>query len=451
MGLERTKFLKYTAVFIFILLIFASCAFNVPERMFYVKNGETYLYERGKAYNLGELSEKVKNTGKYAYCLTSDGELCAFYGGKAYSVEKDIKKYVVSDKYVFYIKNGTLYRALGRHSRAVCEKTQDLCTLNRLCIYKSNGKWYFENNEIADVKPIFVTEKYAYYLKNDVLYYKKYKTNSVVVADNIYETAVIKNHLYFFKEKYEEKKFSEIFKYDCLGKDNTEQYNEHINHGDIVNYFSSAGVPFRLYTLYEAELDTKKKLDDDICDISSFYNNGENCAVYKKLSRKKLKLSSLKNISSVYYAVDEKYKKAEIRVLNDGEISTKIKECAADYFEISDNIYYIDSGSFYAGEKKISFADKFKAVRSGAVFMNNGFAYLYSEGTISQIGRNAEKIKSTADDIFFIDNRNLKNTSGTLYKNVDDYMLCGKDLFYISRNELYNNGTKIDTGVSLIY
>lgn len=451
MGLERTKFLRYAVLISFVLLVFSSCTLNAPNRVFYVKNNETYVYENDKSYNLGETVGKAKNAGKYSYYLKSDGTLCVFYGGKAYSVADDIKKYTVSGEYAFYIKDGTLYRAKGKHSRLVCENVRNLSAVNGLCIYKSGGNWYFDKNRITDVKPLFVTEKYAYYLKKDTLYYKKYKTEPSVVSDNIYETAVIKNRVYFFKEKYEEKRFSDIFGYDCLERDNSGQYDEHINHSDIIECFSSSGIPFRLYTLYEAELDTKKKLDSNICDISSFYDNGENCAVYKKLSRKKLKLSSLKSAADVYYAVDEKYRNADVRVLKDGEITKKINERTADYFEISDNVYYIDSDKLYAGNKKIAAADKFKAVRRGAVFMKDGFAYLYSDGHISQIGRNAENIKSIADEVYFMDDGNLKNTSGTLYKNVDDYAIGGKNVFYISNGALYRNGTKIDENVFQIY
>lgn len=451
MGLERTKFLKYISL-LFIPIILSACGADVSENTFYLKNGETYLYAKNQSYNLGILSGKAESTGKYSYYLTENGNLCAFHGKKSAVIEEGVEHFGTANQYVFYIKNGKLYSAKGPHRKVISENAENFDISNGLCIYLNSGMWYFKNNEISDVKPFFVTEKYAYYSKDDVLYYKKYKTNSAVVSKNVYETAVIGNRVYFFTEKYSEKDFSEIFEFDCLEKDNTEKYSEHINHAEILNYFTAHKLPFKLYTLCEADADAKKKIDDDICDISSFYDVGEDTAVYKKLSSEKLKVSSLTNINDVYYAIDKKYEKADVYAVKDGETSKKANNCTADYFEMSDNLYYIDGGSLYAADKKIADdVENFETVPFGTVFADKNGAYLYSDGEISNLGRTAENIKYSKNELYFTDNGNLKNSHAALHKNVTDYKIRGTDLFYISDGTLYGNGTKIDTNVSEIY
>lgn len=452
MGLERTKFLRYTIILAFILLVTTACTQNKSDGVFYLKNGETYLYENNKSYNLGVLAENAAKCGKYTCCIAENGEFCTFKNGKKYFSGNKTEQFKTSGKYAYYTANGKLYRSHGTRRTVISDNADNFDVVNGLCIYKYDGEWYFENNVIADVKPLFVTEKYAYYLKDDALYYKKYNTSSALVAENVYETAVSGNRVYFFTENYTEKEFNEVFDCDCLEKDTAGKYDEHINHKDIVNYFILHKIPFRLYTLYEAELDTKKKIDDDVCDISSFYNIGAGCMLYKKFGEKKLKLSSLKNITDVYFAVDEKYTAADVYVLKNGEISLEIKNCSADYFEMGDDIYYIVSDRLYAGDKKIADnAKNFKTTTDGTIFTDDDNAYFCLNGKISKIGREAEKIVCSNGEIYFIDNKNLKNTSGTLYKNVDDYKVCGKNIFYISGNSLYNNGIKIDTDVSEIY
>ncbi len=451
MGLERKKLLIYILPF-FIPIIFSACGTNKPGNMFYLKNGETYLYAKNESYNLGKLSDNAKNAEKYSYYLTESGELCTFCGKKSAVIDKGIENFGVAECYAFYIKNKTLYSTMGTHRKVVSENAEKFDILNGLCIYLNDGMWYFKNNEISAIKPFFVTKKYAYYLKDDVLYYKKYNTKSAVVAKNVYETAVIGNRVYFFTENYSEKDFSEIFEFDCIEKDNIEKYSEHINHSDILNYFSTHKLPFKLYTLYEADADVKKKTDDNICDISSFYDIGGNTAVYKKMSAEKLKVSSLKNINDVYYAIDKKYEKADIYVLNDGEISKKVKNCTADYFKMSDSLYYIDNRKLYAADKKIADnVESFETVPFGTVFTDKNGAYLYSDGEILNLGRSAENIKYSENEIYFTDNGNLKTANTMLCKNITDYELRGTDLFYIIGGSLYHNETKIDTDVSEIY
>lgn len=452
MGLERTKFLKYAVMLMSVLLVVSACSYNKQTFMFYIKNGATYLYGNNKVYALGVLSEKAVNCGKYVYYMTKAGELCAFCDGKTYSLAKGAEKYKISGEYVYYTKKGNLFEVKGKSSNVMCKGANDFDVIKGLCIYNIDGKWYFKDNYISKTKPFYVTEKYAYYLKNDVLYYKKYKTKASAVARNVYDTAVIKKRVYFFTENYSEKDFSEVFEYDCIEKDNTEIYSEHIKHKDITDYFTQHKVPFRLYTLYEADCDVKKKIDGDICDISSFYDAGESSAIYKKFSRKKLKLSSLKNINDVYYAADEKYEAADVYVLKNGETVLKSENRFADYFEISDNIYYTDNGNLYAGEIKIyDNVCEFKAVPNGVVFNGNDNAYIYSKGKILKIGRHAEGIVFSENEIYFIDNGNLKNVSGMFVKNVESYKVCGSNVYYISNGNLYKNGEKIDTDVSEIY
>lgn len=452
MGLERKKFLIYALVLMFVTFS-AGCVTNTSERVAYVKNGETYLYEKNKSYNLGNLSKQVRSDVKYTYYLTDGGELCSFYGGKIHTVTRNVEKYDISGKYVFYIKNKKLYKAKGNKETILCTNAEDFDVINGCCVYKNNGNWYCETNKISDVKPFFATEKYAYYLKNDTLYYKRYGEKAAAVSDNVYETAVVANCVYFFEEKYTEKEFDEIFEYDCAEKDNGNKYDEHINHADTVKYFEQNKIPFRLYILYEAEFDTKKKIDEDICDIGSFYDVGEKCAVYRKMSKKKLKFSSVKNINDVYRTAEEKYVNADIYIVQKGEKSLKIRDCSADYFEIgNNNIYYTVSGKFYENKKKI--ADnvlKFKVTALGTIFSDENKTYLYCNEKIREIGRDAENIKCSAEDVYFIDGGNLKNTSGTLYKNVKDYKLCGKDLYCIIGGDIYKNEEKIDTDVSEIY